>query len=268
MKIKPFYSLFFVAFVSFYFSATAQTDTAGYFSSFDKAKIYYEVKGKGKPIILIHGFTGNGSGWKKSALYDPLVANGFKVILIDLRGNGNSDKPRIPEAYANDAEAKDVMGLLRFLGVKKYDALGYSRGSIILARVLVLDKNCKRAVIGGMGTDFTNPLWPRRIGFYNALMNDTIRGYEEFRKSIASRGLDPVVLACQQKEQPSTSPEALGKLTQRVLVICGDMDEDNGKASDLQKMIPHSTFVTVPGTHNTASSTPAFAHEALAFLKE
>jgi len=60
----------------------------------------------------------------------------------------------------------------------------------------------------------------------------------------------------------------LGKLTQRVLVICGDMDEDNGKASDLQKMIPHSTFVTVPGTHNSASSTPAFAHEALAFLKE
>jgi pimeloyl-ACP methyl ester carboxylesterase len=268
MKIENIRLLFFIVLLPFCCSAIAQPDTGGYFSSFDKVKIYYEVKGEGKPIVLIHGFTGNGSGWKKTALYDSLLANGFKVVLVDLRGNGNSDKPAVPEAYANDAEARDVMGLLQYLGVKKYEALGYSRGSIILARVLVLDKNCTRAVMGGMGTDFTNPLWPRRIGFYNALMNDTISGYEEFRKSIASRGLNPIVLACQQKEQPSTSAEVLGKLTQPVLIICGDRDEDNGKASDLQKMIPHSTFVTVPGTHNTTSSTPAFAHQVLSFLKE
>ena len=250
------------------FVVSAQTDTAGYFSSFDKAKIFYQVKGDGSPIVLLHGFTNTGSGWKKNPLFDSLVSNGFKVVLIDLRGNGNSDRPSSADGYANDAEAKDVIGLMKFLGLRKYDALGYSRGSIILARVMVLDKNCKRAVMGGMGSDFTNPNWPRRIGFYNALMNDTISGYEGFRKYIASQKLNPLTLAYQQKEQPSTSKEELAKIKIPVMIICGDIDEDNGKAAELQKMIPGSKFVIVPGNHNLASNTPIFATQVLNFFRE
>lgn len=264
--MKKIYTAFVLSL--FVLSSSAQQDTAGYFSSFDKAKIFYQVRGEGEPVLLIHGFTGNGNGWKKNPLYDSLLANGYQVVIIDLRGNGNSERPSGPEGYANDAEAKDIIGLMRFLGLRKYDAIGYSRGSIILARVLVKDKNCKKAVMGGMGTDFTNPEWPRRIGFYNALMNDTISGYEGFRKYIASQKLDPKTLAWQQKEQPSTSKEELGKLKLPVMVICGDSDEDNGKASELQKLIPNSIFVTVPGNHNTAGSTPVFAKEVLAFLRK
>jgi pimeloyl-ACP methyl ester carboxylesterase len=246
----------------------AQKDSSGYFSSFDKVKIWYEVKGKGKPVFLIHGFTGKGSDWKTKPVYDSLIASGFKVITADLRGNGLSDKPHEPEAYANDAEAKDLMGLLKFLGIKKYEAVGYSRGSIILARLLVLDKNIGRAVIGGMGTDFTNPLWPRRIGLYEALMYDSVKGYDDFRKRIISSGLDRLALAYQQKEQPSTSKQALAKLKQKILVICGDKDEDNGKAQDLQQLIPHAVFVTVPGNHGSAAGTTEFAREVLSFLKK
>jgi pimeloyl-ACP methyl ester carboxylesterase len=249
------------------FVVSAQTDTAGYFSSFDKSKIFYHVKGDGEPVVLLHGFTGTGSNWKKNPLLDSLVSNGFKVVMIDLRGNGNSERPSGADGYAHDAEAKDVIGLMKYLGIRKYNALGYSRGSIILARVMVLDKNCKRAVMGGMGADFTNPNWPRRIGFYNALMNDTISGYESFRKYIASQKLDPLTLAYQQKEQPSTSKEELSKIKIPVMIICGDADEDNGKAGELQQMIPGSKFVTVPGNHNSAGNTPVFAKEVVNFLK-
>jgi len=250
------------------FSSFAQDNISGYFSSFDKTKIYYEVIGSGKPILLIHGFTGTSSDWKKKPLADSLLANGFKIILVDLRGNGLSDKPDFPEAYANNAEAKDLIGLMNFLGIKNYDAIGYSRGSIILASLLVLDKNCKRAVMGGMGADFTNPLWPRRIGFYNALMNDTIKGYEGFRKYISDKGLNPLVLACQQKEQPSTSKEELAKLKQQVLIICGDEDVDNGKGSDLQLLVPNSKFIEITGNHNSSAYTPEFAEKILSFLKQ
>jgi pimeloyl-ACP methyl ester carboxylesterase len=249
-------------------TALAQKDLSGYFSSFDKARIYYEVKGNGKPVLLIHGFTGQGSNWKTKPIYDSLLASGFTVIIADLRGNGLSDKPHEPEAYANDAEAKDLMGLLKYLGIKKYEAVGYSRGSIILARLLVLDKNITRAVMGGMGADFTNPLWPRRIGLYEALMYDSIKGYDDFRKRIITAGLDRLALAYQQKEQPSTSKEALSKLKQRVLILCGDKDEDNGRAQELQQLIPGSLFVTVPGDHGSAAGTKEFAREVLLFLKK
>jgi pimeloyl-ACP methyl ester carboxylesterase len=254
-------------FLLLHFSATAQKDSTGYFLSFDKVKIHYEVKGRGKPILLIHGFTGTANDWKNKPLYDSLLANGFKIVIVDLRGNGFSDKPATAAAYANDAEAKDLKGLLKFLGIKKYYSLGYSRGSIILASLLVLDKNCTRAVIGGMGADFTNPQWPRRIGFYNALMNDSITGYEGFRKYIAGKGLNPLILALQQKEQPATSTQLLAKLKLPVLIICGDEDEDNGKGADLQALIPHSKFITVPGNHNNTAASLPFAVQALAFLK-
>lgn len=240
---------------------------ASYFNSFDNTKIHYQVSGKGEPILLIHGFTNTLKDWIKKPIYDSLLSNGYQVILVDLRGNGLSDKPENPEAYANNAEAKDLMGLMKHLQFKSYKAIGYSRGSIILASLLVMDKHCSKAVLGGMGADFTNPNWPRRIGFYNALMYDTIPGYESFRKYIGEKGLSPILLASQQKEQPSTSKAQLEKLKQSVLVICGTEDADNGNGKELQQMIPNSRFVSVPGNHNSASGTKEFASAILDFLK-
>jgi pimeloyl-ACP methyl ester carboxylesterase len=133
---------------------------------------------------------------------------------------------------------------------------------------MVLDKNLTDAVMGGMGADFTNPMWPRRIGIYEALMYDSVKGYDDFRKRIVSAGLDRLALAYQQKEQPSTSKEELAKIRQRVLIICGSQDEDNGKAQDLQQLIPGSLFVTVPGNHGSAAGTKEFANEVLSFLKK
>ena len=123
----------------------AQADSsAGYYASFDGTKIWYEVKGTGEPVVLVHGFIVNGESWKRTVLYNDLIKAGYQVITFDMRGNGKSDKPHEAPAYANDAEAKDLMGLLKYLGIKKYEAVGYSRGSIILARLLVLDEIVQR----------------------------------------------------------------------------------------------------------------------------
>jgi pimeloyl-ACP methyl ester carboxylesterase len=264
-RLSRLVSIFFWV-MTLHLAAHSQKDS-GYFSSFDGVRIWYQVKGNGKPVLLIHGFTGNGSSWKTKPVYDSLLASGFKVIIVDLRGNDHSDKPHTPEAYANDAETKDLVSVLKFLGIKKYQAIGYSRGSIILARLLVLDKNITSAVIGGMGADFTNPMWPRRIGLYEALMYDTVKGYDDFRKRIATSGLDRLALAYQQKEQPSTSKEELSRIKQKVLILCGDQDEDNGKAQDLQQLIPGSLFLKVPGNHGSAAGTKEFARESVLFLR-
>ncbi|HXL57158.1 MAG TPA: alpha/beta fold hydrolase, partial [Chitinophagaceae bacterium] len=144
------------------YTSNAQTDTGHFFTSFDSSKIYYEVRGNGFPVILVHGFIVNGESWKRTAVYKDLIDSGYKVITLDMRGNGKSDKPHTVEAYANDAEVKDIMGLVNMLHLNNYNVIGYSRGSIITARLLVLDKSISKAVMGGMGADFTNPEWPRR----------------------------------------------------------------------------------------------------------
>ncbi|HEY8898411.1 MAG TPA: alpha/beta hydrolase, partial [Niastella sp.] len=231
----------------------AQTDTAAYYTSFDGTKIWYEVKGKGEAVVLVHGFIVNGESWKKAALYNDLLKAGYKVITFDMRGNGRSDKPHEASFYANDAEAKDIMGLLNSLKIKKYVAVGYSRGSIITARLLVLDKRVTKAVMGGMGTDFTNPEWPRRKLFYRALSGDTVAELAPMVNYVKQSGLDQQALALLQKEQPSTPLETLKKVQQPVLVICGSEDTDNGSAKELAGLFTHGAYKSTPGDHNNAS---------------
>ena len=131
-----------------------------------------------------------------------LINEGYKVIVPDLRGNGDSDKPQDEKAYDNDAEVKDIMQLIDHLGVRKYTAIGYSRGSIVLAKLLTKDKRVDKAVLGGMGVDFTNPDWDRRIQFSNAFngqTNEMTQGAVDYATSINA---DLRSLHLQQKFQP------------------------------------------------------------------
>ena len=254
---------------------TAQTDSlsakfpvySNYLSSFDGTKIYYETRGTGKPVLLVHGFISNSTSWKRGRLYYDLLNAGYKVIILDMRGNGKSDKPHDSTAYDNDAEAKDIMLLMHRLKIKQYSAVGYSRGSIITARLLVLDKSVVNAVMGGMGTDFTNPNWPRRIMFYHAMMGDSIPELKGAVDYVKQQNLDQLALAYLQRSQPSTSKEILSKIKTPVLVVCGDKDSDNGSAADLAKLLPNAEYATVPGDHNHASATSEFSNAVIKFFK-
>ncbi len=241
---------------------------SGYFTSFDSTKIYYETHGNGFPVLLVHGFIVNSSSWKKTALFDSLVSAGNKVILIDLRGNGKSGKPHNEEAYQYDAETKDIMLLIKYLNIYKYDVVGYSRGSIITARLLVWDKKIHKAVLGGMGADFTDPNWPRRIQLYQALAYDTVASLHGMIQYVQQSGLDQQALALLQKYQPSTPKEVLAKIKEPVLVIHGDSDMVNGSADELAMIFPKAQKVVIPGDHNHASQTREFAAAVMAFLKK
>lgn len=255
----------------FFFSriAFAQTENAGqFYTSFDGTKIYYEVKGNGYPVILIHGFCGSGEGWKKSILYTNLLKGGYKVILIDLRGNGQSDKPHTDAAYSDDAEAKDVIGLMTSLNITKYNIVGYSRGSIIASRLLILDNRVNKTVMGGMGDGFTDPNWPRRLRAYRTLMgNKNYHEFDEMVKYIHSQNLDVAALALQQKHQPSTGGAELLKVTKPVLIIRGSEDHEDGSETSLQRLIPGSRLSYVPGDHNTASKNNQFSAAVFFFFQ-
>lgn len=240
----------------------------GYYTSFDNTKIYFEKHGSGDPVLLLHGFMGNSSGWKRGDLYKQLLDQGFEVILIDLRGNGRSDHPHREEAFANDAECRDIMGLMDFLKIKSYDLIGYSRGSIIAARVLRNDPRVHKAVIGGMGAAFTDTSWKLPKALYESLIHSPAPEFEGMKSYVRKQKLDSVSLAYMQKQQPFTSPEDLGKIKQPVLLIRGDVDSTNGSTPALQALIPHSIYITVPGNHNETSGTKPFADQVIAFLKE
>jgi pimeloyl-ACP methyl ester carboxylesterase len=249
------------------YAQQTETATGKYFTSFDGTKIYYEVQGTGKPVVLIHGFIVNSTSWKSSPVYDSLQQNGFQVITLDLRGNGHSDKPHENERYADNAEIKDIMALTMYLKIKKYDIVGYSRGAIVGAKLMVTDPKVNKVVLGGMGADFTNPEWPRRKLFYQALSGEPVKELEAMVAHVKKSGLDQTALAFSQKEQPVTTPQELAKVKNSVLVISGDVDNDNGSAEELAKLLKHSKVVRVPGNHNNTMRSAEFATAITQFLK-
>ena len=258
----------FFAIIGRSFAQERNATDSGYLVSFDSTKIYYEVYGNGFPTLLVHGFISNSQSWKRTALFDSLVASGRKVILVDMRGNGRSDKPHKDEAYMNDAETKDLMMLITKLKIFQYDVVGYSRGSIITCRLMVWDRRIHKAVLGGMGIEFTNPEWPRRIRFYEALTTDTIPELHDMVQYVQQAGLDQHALALLQKYQPSTSISTLRTIKIPVLVIHGDLDDDNGSADQLAVVFPFSEKAVVPGMHNSALQTPEFAQAVISFLNK
>jgi len=255
----------FLLFVLFTISVKAQTKTQ-FFDSFDETKIAYTDEGEGDAILLIHGFINTKESWSKTELKNDLLTEGFRVIALDLRGNGESDKPQEDDAYAYDAEVMDIMFLMQQLRLRKFMAVGYSRGSIVLAKLLTKDKRLKKAVLGGMGIDFTNPYWKRRILFMKAFAGDVTeetKGAVEYAKSINA---DLRSLHLQQKYQPVTRKRELSYIKAKVLVIAGDKDLDNGNPEALQKAIPKSKFKIVAGDHNGTNKTKAFSTAVVSFL--
>jgi pimeloyl-ACP methyl ester carboxylesterase len=114
-------------------------------------KINYSVKGKGEPVILIHGFFS--SGWINWDLpgVSALLARDHQVIWLDVPAHGRSDKPTKDEAYGPEL-VEHVLRLMDHLKIPKAHMVGYSMGGIITAKFLA--KHPDRVLsgtLGGMG---------------------------------------------------------------------------------------------------------------------
>ena len=80
----------------------------------------------GTPVLLIHGYTDNARDWVPML---PYMSADFRLILVDLRGHGNSGKPDC--CYTRFDFAYDIVLLLDQLKIQKADIVGHSLGSII-----------------------------------------------------------------------------------------------------------------------------------------
>ncbi len=92
-------------------------------------KIRYEVLGDGPPLVMLHGYSGNLQRWI-SLGYVEKLAERFRLILIDARGHGLSDKPHLPDAYSWDKRTSDVIAVLDAIDVSVAHIFGYSLGGI------------------------------------------------------------------------------------------------------------------------------------------
>jgi haloacetate dehalogenase len=96
------------------------------------------VAGSGPPVLMLHGYPQNHLMWRDVA---PALAEDHTVILADLRGYGDSDKPApdaAGDAYSKRSMARDQVGLMRQLGFTQFQLVGHDRGARVSHR-LTLD---------------------------------------------------------------------------------------------------------------------------------
>lgn len=99
----------------------------------DGTRIHYEDQGQGRPLVLIHGWTFSGRFFDRNVL---ALAEHARVITVDLRGHGDSDKPE--HGYRIARLAKDLYDLLEALDLHEVTVLGWSLGCPVIWSYLEL----------------------------------------------------------------------------------------------------------------------------------
>ena len=111
------------------------------------ALINTKIAGTGPPILLMHGYPQTHLMWHKIA---PQLSKKFTVIVTDLRGYGDSSKPKTDNShivYSKKRMALDQVEVMKALGFEKFYAVGHDRGARVLHRMMIDNQNSvKKAV--------------------------------------------------------------------------------------------------------------------------
>src|ERR1700679_3474562 len=227
------------------------------FRAHDGLELAYREMGAGRPVVLIHGYFSTAMvNWVRYGHAAKIVARGFRLIMPDLRGHGDSAKPHDPASYPPDVLADDGFALVEALGLTGYALGGYSVGGRTAARMLVRGAAPERAVIAGMGLDGIVHASGRNAHFRRILENqgtwDRRSPEGKAEAFMKSTGADPVAGLYLLDANVDTPPGVLAAINVPVLVLAGTEDDDNGTAEDLAAVLPQGQAARVPGNHMSA----------------
>ncbi|MBX3568821.1 MAG: alpha/beta fold hydrolase [Rhizobiaceae bacterium] len=213
--------------------------------------MYYQVFGKGEPVLLIHGGLGHGDVWS-SQVAD--LSKDHMVIVGDSRGHGRSTRNAEPFGY--DLMASDYLALLDYLKIDRTALVGWSDGGIIgldiamshperLTRLFAQAANVTTdGVDPGVLTDKTFGAYIERSGRDYARLSKTPGEYDAFVAQISHMW----------ESQPSWTKEQLGSITVPTAIVAGDHDEaiKREHTDYMASAIPGARLVILPNASHFA----------------
>ena len=240
----------------------------------DGVEIAYRDEGEGEPILLIHGFASNiAANWVDTGWVKTLTRAGRRVIAIDNRGHGMSQKLYDQEKYAAPIMAADAGRLLDHLEIGRADVMGYSMGARITAFLTMSrPEKVRSAIFAGLGFNMVRGVGGAgpiakvlEAASIDDVTNETARTFRAFAESTNSDLL--ALAACIRASRDRITPEALGRITAPVLVAVGTRDVIGGPARDLAALMPGAQALDIEGRdHMTAVGDRSFKQRVLAFL--
>ena len=223
---------------------------AGSYFNHQGVKIYYEVYGTGKPLVLLHG---NGGSIRSRSNLLPALSARYKVIAFDSRCHGKTDCPSGYLTY--EQMASDVNAVLEHLQLDSVYVWGHSDGGIIgLLMAIHYPKIVKKVLASGpnMRPDTTavDPaLMPILDKMWNVMKKDSV-SVKQFKLLV---------------DQPHITAEQLKTIKADVLIMGGDRDAiRNEHFVEMFKAIPGAMLCILPATtHFVYNDRPAWFLEIM-----
>jgi len=248
------------------------TEAATHFwTGSDGVRLAYHELGQGRPVVLLHGLFSDASmNWIKFGHAKRIAAQGFRVIMPDLRAHGQSDKPHGQQFYPKGILARDLRELIALLAFSEFDLGGFSLGARTTVEGVGEGLRPRRAILGGAGLDGLRNWKRRKTFFVDAIaMFDKVQRGDPHWLSIQfmkSQKVDRVAAAQLLESFEDAFMSWLEAFTMPTLVVCGDQDDDNGSAEELANVLPNAVFEEVPGTHMSSVTKPELGEAIAAFL--
>jgi pimeloyl-ACP methyl ester carboxylesterase len=238
-----------------------------------KLAYFDEGDPSGAPVLLIHGFASTANvNWVYPGWLKTLGEAGYRVIALDNRGHGESDKPRDVAAYHPSVMAGDAMALLDHLGIADAHLMGYSMGARISTfATLAHPDRVRSLVLGGLGIGMTDGVgdWDPIADALLAPSIDEVshaRG-RMFRAFADQTKSDRAALAaCIRGSRDLVAREDIGKIKTPTLIAVGTKDDIAGSPQELAALMPDAQALDIPNRdHMLAVGDKVFKAAVLEF---
>lgn len=280
----------------------------GFVESFDGTKIYYEVRGEGKPLVMCYGIGCLFNHWRPQVQY---FSKNYQVILFDYRAHQKSGLPADENNYSLDCFAHDIKALLAHLKIEKASFLAHSFGAQVLVKTYDIFPQLFESLVfvngfienplkGMFGTDISHKafqlmqkahhalpetveyLWKLSVSNPLAIPLSALAGgfnlsltqykdIEIYARGIANLNLDAFIKIFEQMVEYDGHP-VLPHIKVPSLIIAGDKDNVTPlkHQEEMHHLIPDSEYALIPyGTHCTQLDLPEYVNLRIEkFLKD
>ena len=214
-------------------------------------KMYYEIHGEGKPLVLIHGGGSNIETTFGRTL--PLFAKYYKIIAVELQAHGRTSDRNAPETFEQDAD--DVAALLKQLKINKAFIFGFSNGGSTALQIAIRHPEIAEKIVVASSVIKREGLVD---GFFEGLKHATLKDMPQpfqdafLQLNNSTSALQNMFNKDRQRmlDFKDWEDEVLKSITAPALIINSDKDVVLPEhAIQISRLVKNAELIILPGTH-------------------